>query len=272
MTEVTKIQICVRRLFRGSEHFIEALPSWQVSKLKDAISEQTGILNVEQRLTFRMQPLEDARTLSDYDMGNECEVLLKVETIIPVHVAIFLHPLYFDDMDCNYGMELVFLTENVHTKIADIKAEVRHCKFAMVCKMFFEGRLLDDNTTLAECGVQSNDVLCIEGIPQQLDSFLPSEPGRLTVVACPSAWFSRHDVPAKPTDTIGAFKMELQRTAETSAFKENFLTEYPPDGQHLFHGGQELLDYCTLAHYRINIGTSILYLRVAYKVVEIGLP
>ena len=260
------LQICVRSLLHGSQHLIDALPSWQVSELKEAIAERTGIVDVQQHLTLDTQPLEDTKRLSDYDLMNACEVDLNVETKIPVHVAIFVHPCCCNEGDCDYDIDLVLLTVHVDATIADIKLQVHDRASVMSYKIFFQGRVLNNATTLKDCGVQSNDVLCIEGISGQFDYFPSSTPGLLTVVAYKG--FNRHDVPAQETDTVSAFKAKLQETAELSACRDHWEMKFPTDGQHLFHRGEELLDDCTLAHYRIAIGTSVLYLHLDYEVVQ----
>ena len=259
-----ELKICVRCLLGGSEYLVQALPSWQVRKLKEEIRAQTGILELHQRLTFRMETLQDARPLSDYHLEHECEVDLQIETMITLHIATFYYPCSSIEEHCKYNMDLQSLDVDVYTTIAHIKVLIKQSASAAEYKIFFEGRELKNDKTLEQYGIQSNDVLCIEGVIEQLQSFpRSSEPrssdGLLTVVA--SHGFSRLDVPAKMSDTVSTFKTVVQRVAEKTAEADYWEMEFPTEGQHLFYGGEELRDTCTLAHYGIDIGASLLYLR-----------
>ena len=69
------------------------------------------------------------------------------------------------------------------------------------------------------------------------------------------------------SDTVAALKAVVQRVAEKMAEADYWEMKFPTEGQHLFYGGEELIDDCTLAHYGIDIGASLLYLHLDSDVV-----
>ncbi|KAK9146361.1 hypothetical protein Sjap_006264 [Stephania japonica] len=119
-----------------------------VGHMKEKILEKKGIPVYDQILLFNMEQLDDAETLSYYGIDRGSELLLVINTTMQIFVR------------SPRGNTLSFFVQRADT-IKDLKLQIEEKEkipFGKL-KLIYEGKLLKDVYTLAECNIQKESNL-----------------------------------------------------------------------------------------------------------------
>ena len=148
------MQLFIRQSSGGSSALtLDVLPSDSTENLKTKIENVTGTATASQRIYYNGTLLQDGFTIDDYNVQNES--FLDLVVVVPGGVQILVQAastgrIYSIDVDYSDSIE------NVKTKVQD-KLGLNPSQQ----RLYFAGRLLEDNRTLADYNVQRYNILVL---------------------------------------------------------------------------------------------------------------
>ena len=123
-----------------------------VENLKAKIHDKEGYPIDQQRLIFDGKELEDAKTLSDYDITKDgtIHLIIKLRGGMQISVKTLAGEIL------NFDVEPSDSVESLQEKIAESKAWP-----AQGQRLIFDGKPLENTKTLAECKIDENSLIYV---------------------------------------------------------------------------------------------------------------
>lgn len=208
----------------GTVIMIFAVSSMTVKDFKKNVYERLGILPVQQRFFFGSRALENACTLSDYNIQNESTLHL-VERM-PGRMQIFVK---------TSNEKTIILEVKSSDTIDTIKAKIQDNEGIPFDRqrLWFMDRYLSGALTLDECGITADDTVC--QTKKYMQIFIKSYDGKTKTIDVES------------TDSILAVKLKL-----SAKLKDEDNSIVLPEDMRLLFAGYQLEDSQTLAKYNIQ--------------------
>jgi len=209
----------------GETTLIEVGPSSTVKDLKDKIKEQKNIPNMNQRLIYNGNHLEDEKYLTDYNIKNESLIFLITYISNGMNVQV----------KCPSGKTLSFNIQSSDT-VKDFKDKIEEKENIPSDhqSLIFNGNKLENERKISDYNIKDKSILhLISSYSSDVQVQVNTNSGRTITI----------DVDL--SETVKSFKNKIE---EKAGFPPSFL---------LF-GGKQLEDANTLQYYNIQKNSTIL--------------
>jgi ubiquitin len=219
------MQLIIKMGNTGETIMLDVESGDTIKSVKERIQAENGLPLDRQCLMFAGRELEDARTLSDYDIRRERTVLRLSKTR---GMMIFIHTLTGKTFEVE--VEPSDTVESVKEKIQEQEGIPPDEQ-----RLIFGGRLLEDGRTMSDYHVQHESEMQL--VPRRRSGM---------VIVVKTLTGKTLEVDVRPSDTILGVKEKLHA-----------MEGIPPDMQRLIFNGRQLQDDRTLTDYNVQCESTL---------------